>query len=483
MLAPLGEGLEGLVTDGHRRSLPSACANVFHRSNANDAHAVSPVPAWCGGARGRRHRVGLSRGTLDQLGSAAESPGPGQDDPPPLPDATVEELRWAHRLEGTETAHLTDVDEPVSLPTTLEIEFRNDGTDLVQGNPYDWRVFKLVDEQWYPIRLSRFVPLPSAQLRPGERHEHVLRLDHHPMDGATANSDGDRDDPTLGGIGGGRYAFYLSFAVDEEVHASTFRVEAPAIELELPPDIGMNRDGREASISHGLPHEAITLVQSVEPTGDPVRQLIPEQLAQPGVLERPGILAIRAYDSIERVFVRHRSSPGRDHHRIVAFDGDTYRMGPVETPAVPDTPDHAEPVVSDWFRATEDDRDELVDKLERGYEAYEKESYVTAAERFNQVAGDYGTLRRDWGDHAATYPRDRQADELFGDVDRYLEHRERYARYVRYAAEIRAGEFASPFKAAGKEGDANFWEDQARDRCDRAAERLIAVEDAVPGIP
>ena len=426
--------------------------------------------------------AGCIGGIRDHLDTADESPDPGADDPPPLPDATAEKMRWAHRLSGTERAHLAEVDGPVSLPTTLALEFRNDGTEVVEGNRHDWQLFKLVDGQWYPVLLSRSIPLPPPhQLWPGDRYEHVLHLEHDPID-ETAAREQDRDEPTLGGIGGGRYAFYLAFADEEEVHAMTFRIDAPEVVLSLPSDIGLQQDGREASISQGLPHDAITLVKKVESDGEPVQRLIPEQLAQPGRHERPGILAIREEEQIELAFVRHRSWPGARHHRLVEFDGDRYRVGPVEDASVPETPDDATTVVRDWFEATEEDREALADRFDLGNDEYAAESYAAAAERFKAVAGDYRTLRRDWNDHAATYPRDRQADELFGDVDRFLDHRERFALYLRYAAEIRAGEFESPFRAAGKEGDVEFWEDQAHDRRDRAADRLAAVEDAVPGI-
>ncbi len=427
--------------------------------------------------------VGCIGDVPDHLGNSDEPPDREDVDPPPLPDATDEEMRWAHQLAGTETPHLAKVDEPVSLPTTLAFEFRNEGTEVVEGNPFDWQLFKLVDGQWYPVLLSRGIPQPLYQLQPGDRHEHGLHLEHDPID-ETAAREQDRDEPTLGGIGGGRYAFSIAFAVEdeEEVHATTFRIDAPAVELALPSDIGMQQDGREVSISQGLPHDATTLVKAAESDGEPVQRMIPEQLAQPGRHERPGILAIREEEQIELAFVHHRSGPGGRNHRFVEFDGDVYRVGQVEEASVPETPDDAGTVVRDWFDATEEDREDLADRIDLGKDEYAAESYAAAAERFSEVARDYGTLRIDWREHAAPYPRDRNANELFADVDRFLEHREQSSWYDRYAAEIHAGEFEAPFKASGKEGDAEFWEDQARERRERAADRFAAVEDAVPGI-
>ncbi len=95
--------------------------------------------------------------------------------------------------------------ESVTAPAKIEFDLVNHGRESLSGNPYYWRLYKLVDDRWFPVDPWEF-PLPLGSVQPGDVDETELFL----YDGDPVDRQGSR---TVGHLGGGQYAYAVGYSV------------------------------------------------------------------------------------------------------------------------------------------------------------------------------------------------------------------------------------------------------------------------------
>lgn len=259
-----------------------------------------------------------------------DTPGPrslsrfGSASPPTLPD--VSEVRWYHEATPETPVWLEPEREEIDLPGSVAFTLRNRSTEPVQGNLGQWRLFKLVDGAWYRIA-PWFTVLPAGVLPPGgarswtlcARRELSSSAIGEPSDGSATRSDEtpskraacDESAKTVGGLGGGRYAFEAGPSDGETTHAAMVEVDAPPATLTSRPDLTVDRrSGSTLMISATGSEESDGSNEStvaVERTADADRRLLTEQLLQP--YYRPIGDALAAFEpGIDRVELTAGSS-------------------------------------------------------------------------------------------------------------------------------------------------------------------------------
>ncbi|MFC3960115.1 hypothetical protein [Halovivax cerinus] len=260
---------------------------------------------------------------------------PGPTDPsthvgvdvPRLPtrgdESTKRATRWFHEATSESAVYLEPDVESIELPGRVEFDFVNRARELATGNPYYWRLYKLVDERWYPVYPWGW-NTPLSSVPPGDVDETALHCYH---ENALPTADG----RTVGHLGGGRYAYTVDYSVDNEWHAALFDVEAEPITVDVADDATVADEGDRLVVT--LPNHADArepTAVTVNPTGSAGERVIPEQLVR-----RP----FRAFRNalplfepgVERVEVRTDRATGlgpvgyeTDGTRTISYDGRVY---------------------------------------------------------------------------------------------------------------------------------------------------------------
>lgn len=208
-----------------------------------------------------------------------DAPGPDERSsfadvsPPAIPNA--DEMAWHHDATRETGRYLLPSRETVDLPGAVSVDLYNYSRETMGGNPYYWRLYKLVDGEWYPISPWGWNQ-PFQELPPGSLADERLVLFH----GEPIRLQGPR---TVGHLGGGRYAYEVDFSAGEGTHATLLDVEAPALEVEPEPDAAVVETGETVVVE--LPNYAdarrpgtltVDRVDAEPAAAD--RRLIPEQL-------------------------------------------------------------------------------------------------------------------------------------------------------------------------------------------------------------
>jgi hypothetical protein len=227
----------------------------------------------------------------------------------------------------------------VSLPSTIEFTLANDSDATFKTNPYDWRLWKRVDEEWYPIA-PEAVQEPLFTMRPGSTHEWALTLDDAlPTDPGEMYYSWDASG-TVGGLGGGEYAFTTNgwFDTPDGTRRIQFGVlldvDAPPVTLEPTTAVTEStRDGDTVTVrgESGTPEDSeARLAEFVleRVADDPsVGRTLPEQAAQDYRLRNT---LSYVEDGVERVRYVERNATWppfgvRDPYAI-RYEGSTYRV-------------------------------------------------------------------------------------------------------------------------------------------------------------
>lgn len=259
----------------------------------------------------------------NEPGPPDESRFAGQD-VPALPDE--DQMRWFHEATAETKRFLRPDTEQVELPATIEFDLRNHSRETMGGNPHYWRVYKLVDEQWYPVEPWEWTQ-PYQSLQPGGRDTTELAL----FAGEPITCQGKR---AVGHLGGGTYAFETGFSTGGETHAAMFDIEAPELVVEPEPEATIEETDDQIDVE--LPNHAdarqpatITVTRTDE---DPAGRLIPEQL--PRRIYRPFRNALPLFDpGVETVQVwTDRSTALRplgydeDQQRVLEYQGERFAV-------------------------------------------------------------------------------------------------------------------------------------------------------------
>ncbi|WP_252699965.1 hypothetical protein [Natronosalvus vescus] len=252
-------------------------------------HPDSTEPAIGAG----RYRIGRGDGGFTIACWSSERPGPETTStfegvtvpslPDDQPDPSVPETgesdentgtRWFHEATP-ETAVFLEADtESITAPGSITFSLVNHGRDTLQGNPYHWRLYKLVDGRWLPIEPWGW-PMPMGRLSPGDVHESTLAC----YAGEPVACDHAR---SVGHLGGGRYAYTAGYSggAESNAHAAIFDLEAPAVAVDLEDDAVVDRRDEKTVVTlpeygEGRQPATMTVTHSSD---DPDQQLLPEQL-------------------------------------------------------------------------------------------------------------------------------------------------------------------------------------------------------------
>lgn len=276
-----------------------------------------------------RYRTTWRDGSLTVAVWPTDEPGPAGDtqfagaDPPALP--RKEEMAWYHEATSETGVFLRPDTEAVELPAAVSFEFINHSHEQARGNPFFWRIHKLVDGQWLSVHPWAWNQ-PDQQIPPGGREESTLGLYHgEPVSEGVSR--------TVGHLGGGRYAYETGYAAGSETHAVMLEVGAPAVTVDIEPDAVRLSDTDPTTVvlpNHEDARRPAKVV--VEPTSsEDGERVIPEQLPRRPfrALRNALPLLVEGADSVEvrtdRGTALRQFGYEEDVERTVEYLGETYR--------------------------------------------------------------------------------------------------------------------------------------------------------------
>ncbi|WP_224269012.1 hypothetical protein [Haloprofundus salinisoli] len=223
-----------------------------------------------------------------------------------------------------------------SLPeATFKFTLRNRSAARFDINFYAWRMWKRVNGEWFHVA-PRGWPQPLMMMRPGDSHSWSVTLERDlPNPGmARCCSGGGTKGGTLGGFGGGEYAFLTDgwFAGDSGRRialVARFELAGDPLVLEPAKIETWAREGDTVTVRSGYDDgdgEMATLVVT-RTDADPDRTLIPEQ-------------AVRDYrlrntlpffdDGVRQVRFRQREGTvppfGVNDSFVVVYGGERFRV-------------------------------------------------------------------------------------------------------------------------------------------------------------
>lgn len=260
-----------------------------------------------------------------------DSPGPDGSSafdgarPPALPGA--DEMAWYHdATPGTGTFLRLDA-ETVEPPATIDLAFVNHSDRSAGGNPYYWRVYKLVGGEWLPIAPWMWNQ-PYLSLGPGSREPQQLALFHGP--GIEC-----REKRVVDYLGGGTYAYESAYSVDEETHAAMFEVDAPPVAVDPEDAAEITDEGDRIVVElpgHTDARRPATATVTRADGSRPEETLLPEQLPRrPMRVYRNSLPLFEAGVDTVQVETDRGTALGplgyeETTERIVEYRGETYRV-------------------------------------------------------------------------------------------------------------------------------------------------------------
>lgn len=159
-----------------------------------------------------------------------------------IPDLPDSDPRFYHEADRSSPTFLRPNPEQADLPETVEFTLVNHAHQRMQGNWYNWSLYKLVDSSWYYLT-PYAIPVPITYLRPGDVHEWTLQL----FNGEPAQCDCARP---IGFLGGGRYAFHVSMSTkDGPSHAALFDLRGDPVTLKPTEDVTSSREGATVTVT------------------------------------------------------------------------------------------------------------------------------------------------------------------------------------------------------------------------------------------
>ncbi|ELZ06502.1 hypothetical protein [Natrialba aegyptia] len=286
----------------------------------------------------RRYRFNYGESSFEIAIWPTEQPGPNGDSTfagttvPPLPDR--DDVRWYHEATPETPVFLEPSRESVTVPARIEFSLVNHARERLSGNPYQWRLYKLVDGAWHHIA-PWMIPQPLSRVTPGAIDDSELVV----YAGEPITHQGER---TVGFLGGGQYAYTVGYSVDSETHAALVELDAPDLHVDPEADAVVDdarSDGTERVVR--LPNYAdarrpatVTVSRVGSPSAGAAStadaRVIPEQLPRPSFRAFRNSLPLFG-DDVERVQVRtDRSTALRwfdfeaDTTRTIAYEGDLF---------------------------------------------------------------------------------------------------------------------------------------------------------------
>ncbi|GAA0231095.1 hypothetical protein GCM10009000_053070 [Halobacterium noricense] len=227
---------------------------------------------------------------------------------------------------------MTPSKERAELPNdAISFTLSNETGTRFTTNYYHWRVWKLVDGEWFYIA-PRVVPEPAMMLQSGGSHTWNLTIDNATLGGRIDGAQG-TEDITLPGVGGGTYAFGISGWFEGQEYDNgtgvATRFELVGDSLSLTPTDDLREVGRDSEEKHVRADEtnATYLATRVEkPDGGTVRK-IPEQAIRIAPIRN---LLASFEDGISQVRLDGRNVYLRETPQHIDYKGAVYKIETVE---------------------------------------------------------------------------------------------------------------------------------------------------------
>jgi hypothetical protein len=295
------------------------------------------------GARGfPKGRYRATSGPLSLAVWDTGAPGPRENSPfdgqtvPDLPN--TDGTDWFHEATSRTGIFLRPAVERGDAPTTFRFTLVNHSLDPLGGNPAEWKLYKLVDGDWFRIA-PWTVDLAAGPLPPGGRFEYVVAAGHGaPPDCACSATGG-----AVGHLGGGLYALESGFARvrTSETYAALFRLDAPGLRVDPSAAATVDRQGDRTVVTRPewgdgtAPADAVmTVTPAPDSQGD---RVVPEQVFRAPFLALRDVVphlsatpvVLRSDARVVGAFV---GLHGEEGHRTFTFDGETYVATAGDTP-------------------------------------------------------------------------------------------------------------------------------------------------------
>lgn len=217
----------------------------------------------------------------------SDEPGPDGDsrfESADVPDLPLDRVAWFHEATPKTEVYLRPETAVVSPPADVAFHLVNDSLGALPGNPYEWRLYKFDDGEWFRIA-PQVIPGPGGEIAAGTEDVSTLRLENdYAAQDQYQPATSDRT-ATVGPIGGGRYALQVGYGrYDEDgqtKHAALFEVEGPAATLEPRDDLDVTReDGRVTVESPRRERDERPATLAVSRVEDADDRLVTEQVSR-----------------------------------------------------------------------------------------------------------------------------------------------------------------------------------------------------------
>lgn len=231
---------------------------------------------------------------------------------------------------------LTGDSRSISPPETVTFTLENGSDRTLSTNFYAWTLWKRVDGDWH-----RVVPdiwrEPLMTLDPGERHEWELTAEHDLPPDPGRYYDAWLDAGTVGGLGGGEYAFTADGVLGDAEgqtlgFAARLGVDAPELSIGSTERVGdVARDSGVVTVRGDGEGDddarAELTAHRVEAAEDPER-VIPEQAAHDYRLRNTLPYFEDGVDRVRYVEENHAITPsfGIDEPYAVRYEGELYEL-------------------------------------------------------------------------------------------------------------------------------------------------------------
>jgi len=289
-----------------------------------------------------RRRALLSLSALALGGCVA--PGSGEigvstatSDCPPVGDRIV---CVPETDPGGEPVALTTDSRSVSPPATMTLTLENGAGEPLSTNFYAWKLWKRVAGEWVRIVPDIWVQ-PLMVLDSGEHHTWALTAEHDLPANPGRYYDAWQSEGTVGGLGGGEYAFATDGFLGESDarmlgFAARFSVDAP--DLTLDPTARVTDASRDDDVvtvrGEGIGEDAQRaefVLRRVGDADDPQR-VLPEQAAHDYRLRNTLSYFEDGVERVRYVEQNHAISPafGAGEPYTICYRGELYEASAKE---------------------------------------------------------------------------------------------------------------------------------------------------------
>lgn len=250
---------------------------------------------------------------------------------PALPDTTS--MAWYHNASPQTVAYLKPTTERADLPANVAFTLINHARQPLTGNPYYWKLLKLVNGEWFHIAPGGW-PVPLAAVAPGAMKTWTLQAFH---DRADEHMSSPGDGLAVGTLGGGTYAFEVGMNRGKRTQAALIALVGKPVHVVPTEGVTTERHGETIVVTaprhDDAPHSraaTLTVKRIVRKRPVELDTLIAEQVMQPRNRGLRNTLAFFENDIDRVVLHTDNDTAGRvvgyeSQGRRFVFNGQAYK--------------------------------------------------------------------------------------------------------------------------------------------------------------